>query len=922
MSGPAGLRFSVLGPVRVEREGAPVPVTAPMQRAVIAVLLSRDRAPVPTAAIAGELWGGAPPSSAKVTIRNYIRRLRSLLPDGTLVSTHSGYQLVVSPRQVDATLLAGLGERAHVLADTSPAAAVEHARQALALWEGPPLLGIGDVPLRAWWGPRLEESYLPIAELSFELELRLGRAARLVPELARVHAEFPRRERIGALLMLALYHSGRAAEAIACFRRMRATIITTSGVEPGPRLRELQQAILRGDTEALAVDRVASPVTVAKGKAVPLPPPPVHVVGRDDVLAELGGHFDALRESEGAALTCLLHGQAGVGKSAVALRAAARFADRFPGGVAYLDLGGVDSAGVLASLAGQLGIEAEADDLASRYRARLRERPVLLVLDNAGSLSQVAAVLPSEPGCAAIVTSRSPSGGPSSAPRVPVEPLSDVESVDLLARLIGTRAVSAEPRHALGMARLCGGLPLALRVLGARAAANPHWSLAAWEELLGDERGRLAELCHDDMDMRTSLEAGLGGDSAAAWSLFDLLGALPSPEYTPALAAALTGVPLTGAERTLRTLADARLVFSPSPGRYRFHDLTGVLARERASSLPHGEMADALSRAGRWYLAAVRRVMERLSGPRSPYGLPEGRSVAALDPVSFDSVREARNWLAAEIGPIVEVFTALTAHRERGAAELAPPLVHALAPYFDLTLRWGERERLAARVLALAETGRPELEPVALTQFADIERQRGNHAEALRLAKRAETLAEAEFDKVTALLSQSAVLVLTRDVANAERTCRKAADIAVAHGYSRLEAAALANLALVHQVRGEPDNALILLEKSDRIHRDDGNLLGRIGTANLASSVHEERGDRHAVLRRAMTLLPLCEELGDGYGTAECRARTARSLRALGREAEAAEHAARAREVIEAIGARERIVPVTLFDAIGIPEGG
>ncbi|MEU3274341.1 BTAD domain-containing putative transcriptional regulator [Saccharomonospora sp. NPDC006951] len=862
---PAGLRFSVLGPVRVEHEGTPVPVTAPMQRAVLAVLLARERVPVSAAAIAEELWGGALPASAKVTIRNYIRRLRSLLPEGVLVSTHSGYQLTVPPRQVDARELAGLGERARALADTSPAAAVEHARQALALWGGPPLLGIGDIPLRAWWAPRLEETYLSIAELYFELELRLGRAAGVVPDLLRVNAEFPLRERIGALLMLALHHSGRAAEAIACFRRMRATIITTSGVEPGPRLRQLQQAILRGDADALAVDRLASPVVTGKTGAVA--PPPVHFVGRDDVLAELGGHFDALRASEGATLTCLLHGQAGAGKSAVALTAAARFGDRFPGGVVHADLGGADSAEVLASLPEKLGIGA--GEPASRYRARLRERPVLLVLDNADGLARLPSVMPAGPGCAVIVTSRSPHGWPSSVVRVQVDPLSEAESVDLLTRLIGTRAVSAEPHHALGLARLCGRLPLALGVLGARAASNPHWSLAAWERLLADDRGRLTELRHEDADVRaillTSLENLAGRANPAAPSLFDLLGALPCPEYTPALAAALTGEPLARAERTLCALADARLVFSPSPGRYRFHELTGVLARERACSLPPEEKADALSRAGRWYLAAVRGAMERLAGSRPPHGLAKNHPVDALDPVRFGSVREARNWLDAEIGPIVEVFTALVTHRECEAATLARPFLHALAPYFDLTLRWRERERLALGVLTLAETGRPELEPVALTQFADIERQRGNPA-------------DAEFDKATAMLGHSTVLF-----------------------------------------PGEPD-ALSPMENQVRLHRESGDLLGSVTAGNIALSAHEQRGDFHAVLRHAMRLLPLCEELGEGYSTAECHARTARSLAALGREAEAAEHAARARAVIEAIGARERIVPAPLFDAIGLPE--
>ncbi|ASR35570.1 hypothetical protein BAY61_11810 [Prauserella marina] len=939
--------FRILGPVEVRYEGKPLPITAPMQRAVLASLLTRDLAVVPVTALVGDLWGASPPASAVATVRNYIRRLRALLPEGTIESTHAGYRLLARPEQIDAFRLTALGERARALKDTTPDEAVATLTAAMETWRGAPLQGIGDVPLRAWQAPRLEESYLGVAEEYYDLQLRAGAAGRVLADLTRFHSQYPMRERLAGQLMLALYRTGRTADAAACFRRLRATFVNRLGVEPGTELRDLHGAILRQDPELLTSGRSA-PLSGksygAETRSV-LPPVPRDFVGRAEVLDEIAGHFDALTASPVTALTCVVHGQGGVGKSAIAWKVAADVADRFPGGTLCVDLHGAtpgapalstrDTLGLLIKELGGAELEPhdDLDDVIRWYRARLSGRRVLLVLDNAVNLGQVAPVLPDEPGCAAIVTTRSPDGGPQGVVRVYLPAMSAEESVALLASTAGARKVRAEPEQAARLASQCGGLPLALRLVGTRAATQPHWPLADWVTLLGDERRRLDQLSHEGLDLRASLlvsidslrATGEPGDLDAT-RLFDLLGVLPAPGCTPELAAALTGWPVRRAERALRQLAGAHVLFSPRPSYYVLYDLVALLAKEQDGGRDDEERAALVSRVVRWYLAAARQAAEKISGARSPHGLPRRHPVDELETVRFAAAGEATAWLDAEIGHLVTLFARLAALRPRAAAELAIPLTHALALYFNITMRWRERDALAECILDLADSDADDrLEPFALSQLVNIEGQRGNLGEADRLARRAHELFTAQgrdtdLDFAGLLMNWSNVLFFSDRVDEATALCGRAAELAAAHGYRYIEAAALSNLATVRRIYGDTAEALSLLEKAAHIHSDCGNLYGQAMTYNVLLAIHGERGDHRAVIRHATTALALCDELGNGYCTAECHARTARSLSELGRADEAEDQLARAHEVMAGISSRERFRLASLLDNIEFHE--
>jgi len=287
---------------------------------------------------------------------------------------------------------------------------------------------------------------------------------------------------------------------------------------------------------------------------------------------------------------------AGVGKTALAVRAAHRLRPRFPDGQLHVHLGGSGRqarppAEVLASLLQALG-EAPAavpdgiEERAWRYRALLADRRVLVVLDDAAAEAQVRLLLPGGAGCAALVTSRATLAGLEAAHQLTLDVLDPDEAVGLLAKVVGPGRVAAEPVAAEAIARRCGYLPLAVRVAGAKLTARPHWRLARMAERLGDETRRLDELRAGDLEVRASFAASLRGQGAATRRAFRLLGLLPAGDVTSCAVAALLDLPVPDAEELLERLVEAHLLEvagqeTSGRTRYRLHDLLRAYARER-----------------------------------------------------------------------------------------------------------------------------------------------------------------------------------------------------------------------------------------------------------------------------------------------------------------------------------------------------
>lgn len=307
-------------------------------------------------------------------------------------------------------------------------------------------------------------------------------------------------------------------------------------------------------------------------------------------------HLDHALAGSTPGAVVIVSGTAGVGKTTLAVHRAHRVVGRFPDGQLYANLHGFspestisDPAAVLHRFLDALGVASKdipsgLDARAALYRSVLAGKRVLVILDNARDAGQVRPLLPGSPTCLTVVTSRNPLPGlvaSHGARSIGLDLLSDDEADALLRRRIGDERADAEPAAVRDLIDVCAGLPLALAVVGARAAVRPGTSLATLAEEL-DARHRLDAFTVDDdrTDVRTvfSWSYRLLDDEAAR--LFRLLGSHPGPDVTAPAAASLAGIPLTRARALLATLSEAQLIIEPAPGRYGFHDLLRAFATE------------------------------------------------------------------------------------------------------------------------------------------------------------------------------------------------------------------------------------------------------------------------------------------------------------------------------------------------------
>src|SRR5256886_13089248 len=488
------LRIEVLGPVRAFRGERDLALGPPLQQAVLAVLALRANHPVSRDEIIDAVWGDTPPASAANSLHIYIGAIRRALVPGwnggttapqILRGSRSGYLLRLESGQLDAAEFDDHLHRARSrLAGGEQAAALDELDGALALWRGVPLANLSG-PFADAQRLRLGERRLAALEDGAEAVLTLGlpRNGDLVTDLAALADEHPLRERLRALLMCALHRTGRRAEALAVYTDTRRLLVEELGIEPGPQLREAYQAILT-DGEPLA-----PPVEPRPWHSVvprQLPPPVRHFAGR---VAELNALDDLLGEAStgGTVVISAIRGTAGIGKTALAVLWAHRVADRFPDGQLYVNLRGFDAAeaptpatDVVGGFLDGLGVRPERipsspDAQVGLYRSLLAERRMLIVLDNARDAEHVRPILPGAPGCLTVVTSRDALTSlvaREAAYPITLDALHPGESLDVLARRLGTERGAAPPDAATRIVNDCAGLPLPPSN-HARTAADP-----------------------------------------------------------------------------------------------------------------------------------------------------------------------------------------------------------------------------------------------------------------------------------------------------------------------------------------------------------------------------------------------------------------------------------------------------------------
>ncbi|MFF0161132.1 BTAD domain-containing putative transcriptional regulator [Streptomyces sp. NPDC005263] len=613
--------FHLLGPVEARREGQRIAISgAKMHTLLAALLLARGRV-VPDSRLSSLLWGANPPATMHAQIYTYVSRLRKLLePEVCLERRSPGYAIVTAGSRLDVVeyeRLDRLGRQA--LQERRYDEAGTLLRNALDLWRGPALANVTEF-LADEEAPQWQEGRAATLENRLEADLALGRHQQVTAELTRLVAEFPLRERMRAQLMTALYRCGRQAEAFQVFHEGRKVLADELGVDPGTDLTETHQAVLCGslgweaepDTAARTLGRPAAvaPVELTVVRSDPedrppamLPPDIAAFTGREHELAVLrelivpGPDAAAARRPR----HCLITGMAGVGKTALAVRATHEYQQHFPDGQLYADLVDRDGSAkdprpVLVRLLRALGhevserISGDLDELVRIYRTRTADLRLLVLLDNAADSDQLAPLLPASPHSATLVTGRGHLAVAMGPVNLAVGPLDDRAAFDLLSAIVGAGRLAADPQAAAQLVRHCAGLPLALRTVGAKLASRPHWTPARLARRLADPEGRLRELSFGDLDVDRTLRDWLRRADNESHEVLSKLSVLGERPFSAASAATVLGLPDQRAEDLLEQLADGSLIEPRrSPGRmgisgngalqYRFHRLVLLYAQ-------------------------------------------------------------------------------------------------------------------------------------------------------------------------------------------------------------------------------------------------------------------------------------------------------------------------------------------------------
>ena len=610
------VEFRVLGPLEVCDGQRRFDLGGARHQAVLAMLLLSADKVVTVDRLLEAMYGEDLPSTPRSQVQMAISALRRKLVayghDDVIVTREQGYILHLGDGWLDSRRFGELAAAGRAAASAGlPEEAVASYRDAERLWRGPALAGLDSTLIQAA-AARLDEERIAATEDRLAVELDLGRHHELVGELAELAMGYPLRERLRGQLMLALYRCDRSAEALGVYRQARQVMIEELGIEPGERLRQLQHAILAGET---TLDLPAGALRVRpNAPAVPrlLPADTADFTGRAAQLEQISRHLADWDEGRVAAPVVVISGQGGVGKTSLAVHAAHSVAGRFPDGQLFADLhaGAGQPVGpmqVLDRFLRALGVPGpqvpeDLDERGEMYRNLVAGRRILVVLDDAAGESQVLPVLPGAGTEAVIVTSRHRLGGLPGAAHIEVGVLYAEASLDLLARIAGTGRVQAQAQAAAIVAGQCGHLPLALRVAGARLAERPHWAIQQLADRLADETRRLDELQHGDLAIRPSISLSYNSASEQARRLLRRLAVMEAPVFSGWVADALLGQPTAAGEDALDELVSARLVETAGTGsgvhsKYRLHDLIRVYARERlAAEEPPSEQKAALER--------------------------------------------------------------------------------------------------------------------------------------------------------------------------------------------------------------------------------------------------------------------------------------------------------------------------------------
>jgi DNA-binding SARP family transcriptional activator/tetratricopeptide (TPR) repeat protein len=879
----ADVRWQILGPVAATRQGAALDLGAPRQRAILTLLLSRAGDNVPLSRIVEAVWGQDPPRYAVNTVHKHVGALRRVvepeLPRRAqgrwLRSDARGYRITADEHTLDLLRFRALAARARHRSD--PAERLDLFGAALSLWRGP----VGE-DFAAEFGvdPVIEavsREHVDAAVEAAEDALSLGQAGRILPALSLALSMYPANEAVCALLMRCLASTGQRAAALEAFESLRGLLADQLGVSPGPVLASAHLDVLRDTAEVAARPR---------GLPVPrqLPVDPVGFIGREEEIQRL---MSVLRAGPGGPAAGALTGTAGVGKTAVAVHVAHGLADDFPDGQLYIDLRGFDASPALSphDVLGRFlaavdilpdRIPDGLDERAALYRSALAERRMLVVLDNARDSGQVLPLLPGTGPSRAIVTSRRQLRG-LTANGIHVVPLDlfdrDESERFLRSRLSGTR-VDAEPAAVGDLIDICGGLPLALSLLAARAAHAPSMPLSEIPAGVRRSRGALdafVDRAVPGTSTRSVLSWSYSALSADAAGLFILLAVHPSPSVPVDEAAALAGLDIPATCALLDELVEANITAERPGGRIWRHDLLRQYSSELLASAGESVRDRAEQRLYEYVAPRAVAAASVLSPGRVPLcGLP-GIQPSATPGPSTES--EAAAWFADACDLLMSLVTQAppSGRYDTYACSLAWALQH----YLDRHGLW--QESLAVHKAALEaarRSGHVLIQATTRLAITRAESHLGRFASAadeVRSALRAlATLPDADPKLVSEAHRQlSWILEQQGDLEGALSEARQALALHPDDSRDPVRAFALNAVGYYEAQLGMHADALAHCTAAMRLLEDTTNHYGQADTWDSLGFIHARAGDLRRAADAYERAVELYRSIGARYGEAD-----------------------------------------------------
>ncbi|MFS8104854.1 tetratricopeptide repeat protein [Lentzea alba] len=860
------LRITVLGSVDVWVDGSRLPLGSPLQRTLFAMLALEAGNAVSVDRLVDALWGESLPGDPRGLVHSYSSRLRKVLrPAGiSLGKRAAGYVLEVEPRVVDLHDFRALVREGEL----SPA---------LELWPGSALGGVTDSDVVAALRTRLHEERLTAVEELASRLLDAGRDAEALGELQASVALNPMRESLVRLELIALYRCGRQADALKRYEATREMLADELGIDPGAELQDVYARILRADPS--------------------LAPPPAQVVALPFDVQDFTGRAVELAQLSDGNSVVVVDGMAGVGKTALVVRAVHQLGDRYPDARIFVDLHGftpgrepVTSFAALQHLLQAVGVPSsripgDLDQRITLWRTEMAHRRAIVVLDNAVSSDQVRPLLVGAPGSLTVVTSRLRLVVDGAA-ALSLDVLPAAEAVALVTGIVGSRADSPATAE---LVEVCGGLPLALRIAAARLVSRPRWTVEDLVERLREHHRTLPELTAGDKDVVASFLLSYEQLSDAHQRMFRLLGQIPGPDVDAHGAAALADVSFHDARDLLEDLLDHHLLMQHERGRYTFHDLVREFARSLSDDEPSGLLD---------YYLHVANTAAHILQPGRPDSSPKIDRLPLAVPVLRD-VADAMTWVRTERENLVASVRFLA---EIGDNHNTWALTRDIGHSLIITHRLDDLEELHGLSFVAARRSQDRDKELGVSfGMANVAYGRCRYRDALEHLEHARDLAHELGNLRWEGDSQGMIaMVLHRLGRFDESLAQGEAGMVLQRRIEsfRIYAICMSNLGRAHLARGDASKALERFTESLDLVRELGERSEEASILCGLGATHSALGSHSLALTFLADGLALAEEVGNDHYVMRGLIKTANALRRAGRLDEARAFGARAFEAL------------------------